>query len=230
MKRLVERHKRHPAARYRGKHLARHHRDVHLRAGAVLGARGLVRRRSRDARHARASISASRCRSSTHMGASGVVAAVAASRGDIGLVPAAGGSGAWWTALEGDDAPKIIARLPFVERADHPAGLPVFGIARPEPGRARDRRRDLERACLRLGPGGGARARSINGSDRSAGPRLRRRGAARLGAAGAHRRARRSCWLRPARRCARRLSSAAMRGVIRSPPKAPGRPAADVTP
>jgi len=68
-----------------------------------------------------------------HMGANGVVAAIAASRGDIGLVPAAGASGAWWTALEGEDAPKIIARLPFVERADHPAGLPVFGIARPNP-------------------------------------------------------------------------------------------------
>src|SRR5438105_7106730 len=39
----------------------------------------------------------------THMGASGVVAAVAASRGDIGLVPATGGSTAWWTALEGHD-------------------------------------------------------------------------------------------------------------------------------
>ena len=69
----------------------------------------------------------------THMGAAGVVAAVAASRGDLGLVPAAGASGAWWTALEGDDAPKIIARLPFVERADHPAGLQVFAIARPNP-------------------------------------------------------------------------------------------------
>src|ERR671926_1838638 len=45
----------------------------------------------------------------THMGASGVVAAVAASRGDIGLVPATGGNTAWWTALEGEDAPKIIA-------------------------------------------------------------------------------------------------------------------------
>ena len=44
MRRLVERHQGHPAARYRGKHLARHHRDVHLRAGAVLGACGLVRR------------------------------------------------------------------------------------------------------------------------------------------------------------------------------------------
>src|SRR2546429_4309823 len=68
-----------------------------------------------------------------HVGASGVVAAVAASRGDLGLVPAAGAAGAWWSALEGDDAPKIIARLPFVERADHPAGLPVFAIARPHP-------------------------------------------------------------------------------------------------
>src|SRR5947199_8154916 len=69
----------------------------------------------------------------THMGASGVGAAVAAWRGDLGLVPAASAAGAWWSALEGDNGPKIIARLPFVERADHPAGLPVFGIARPNP-------------------------------------------------------------------------------------------------
>jgi chorismate mutase len=66
-----------------------------------------------------------------HIGASGVAAAVAASRGDLGLVPAANASSAWWAALEDADAPKIIARLPFVERADHPAGLQVFGIARP---------------------------------------------------------------------------------------------------
>jgi chorismate mutase len=70
----------------------------------------------------------------THMGASGVVAAVAKSQGDLGLVPATAipGAGTWWTALEGN-APKIIARLPFLERADHPAGLPVFAIARPHP-------------------------------------------------------------------------------------------------
>ena len=37
---------------------------------------------------------------------------------------------AWWTALEFDAAPKIIARLPFVERADHPAALPVFVVSR----------------------------------------------------------------------------------------------------
>jgi chorismate mutase len=70
----------------------------------------------------------------THIGAAGVVAAVAASQGDLGLVPASAVTGAapWWTALEGD-GPKIIARLPFVERPDHPAALPVFAIARPNP-------------------------------------------------------------------------------------------------
>src|SRR3954453_15466220 len=69
----------------------------------------------------------------THMGAGGVVAAVAASRGDLGLVPAASAAGAWSSGLEGDNGPKIIARLPFVERADHPAGFPVFAFARPNP-------------------------------------------------------------------------------------------------
>jgi chorismate mutase len=65
-----------------------------------------------------------------HMGAAGVVAAVSDSRGDLGLVPAGGGASAWWSALEFDSAPKIIARLPFVERADHPAAMPVFVISR----------------------------------------------------------------------------------------------------
>jgi chorismate mutase len=69
----------------------------------------------------------------SHIGAGGVVAAVAASRGDIGLVPAVTATNPWWAELEADNAPKIIARLPFVERADHPAALPVFGIARPNP-------------------------------------------------------------------------------------------------
>jgi hypothetical protein len=39
-------------------------------------------------------------------------------------------AGAWWSALEFDAAPKIIARLPFVERADHPAAVPVFVLSR----------------------------------------------------------------------------------------------------
>ncbi len=70
-----------------------------------------------------------------HMGAAGVVAAVSESKGDLGLVPAfaAPHSGAWWTALEFESAPKIIARLPFIDRADHPAALPVFVVSRVAP-------------------------------------------------------------------------------------------------
>jgi chorismate mutase len=70
-----------------------------------------------------------------HMGAAGVVAAVSESKGDLGLVPAlaVASSGAWWSALEFDTAPKIIARLPFVDRDDHPADLPVFVISRVAP-------------------------------------------------------------------------------------------------
>jgi chorismate mutase len=97
----------------------------------------------------------------THIGASDVVSAVAASRGDIGLVPAAGGGSAWWTALEGDDAPKIIARLPFVERADHPAGLPVFGIARPNPDAIVP---DVEIWSIRVSGWGPTVARSLDSS------------------------------------------------------------------
>ena len=68
-----------------------------------------------------------------HMGARGVIEAVEASKGDLGLLPVAPytRSDPWWTALEGADRLKVIARLPFVERADHPAGLPVFVVAHP---------------------------------------------------------------------------------------------------
>jgi chorismate mutase len=67
-----------------------------------------------------------------HMGASSVVAAITESKGDLGLIPAfaTAGSGPWWTALEFAAAPKIIARLPFVERANHPAAMPVFVVSR----------------------------------------------------------------------------------------------------
>ncbi len=70
-----------------------------------------------------------------HMGASSVVEAVTESKGDLGLVPAfaIAGAGPWWAALELETAPKIIARLPFVERADHPAALPVFVVSRAAP-------------------------------------------------------------------------------------------------
>jgi len=66
-----------------------------------------------------------------HVGAAGVVEAVSESKGDLGLVPAfATTHGAWWTALEFASAPKIIARLPFLDRSDHPAPLNVFVVSR----------------------------------------------------------------------------------------------------
>lgn len=70
-----------------------------------------------------------------HLGAASVVEAVSESKGDLGLVPAfaVAGVSAWWNALEFDTAPKIIARLPFIDRADHPAALPVFVISRAAP-------------------------------------------------------------------------------------------------
>jgi chorismate mutase len=65
-----------------------------------------------------------------HFNPSAAVEAVAKSKGDLALVSAVASRTAWWTALEADGAPKIIARLPFVERADHPAALPVFVVSR----------------------------------------------------------------------------------------------------
>jgi chorismate mutase len=67
-----------------------------------------------------------------HAGAASVVAAVSTSKGDLGLVPAfaIAGAGPWWAALEFDAAPKIIARLPFVERPNHPAAMPVYVVSR----------------------------------------------------------------------------------------------------
>ncbi|MGH6799886.1 MAG: chorismate mutase [Methylocella sp.] len=68
-----------------------------------------------------------------HQGATRVIEAVARSCGDLGMVRAEKDlpAGPWWRGLAAPDAPKIIARLPFVERPDHPAGMPVFVIAQP---------------------------------------------------------------------------------------------------
>ena len=76
-----------------------------------------------------------------HVSAEDVIAAVAHSQGDLGMFalnsdPA---GGAWWEKLASPEAPKIIARLPFVKRPSHPAGAPVFVIAKPlADGAARD--------------------------------------------------------------------------------------------
>lgn len=66
----------------------------------------------------------------SHFSASAAVEAVARSKGDLALVSAASNRTPWWIALEAGGTPKIIARLPFVERTDHPAALPVFVVSR----------------------------------------------------------------------------------------------------
>ncbi len=75
----------------------------------------------------------------SHFSAPAAVEAVAKSKGDLALVSAISSRTPWWIALEADSAPKIIARLPFVERADHPAALPVFVVSRVSVGAGRGR-------------------------------------------------------------------------------------------
>jgi hypothetical protein len=76
----------------------------------------------------------------SHLSVGGVISAVAESKGDLGLFALGGGeSGPWWEKLTPQHAPKVIARLPFVERPDHPAGMPAFVISKPlADGTARD--------------------------------------------------------------------------------------------
>jgi chorismate mutase len=68
-----------------------------------------------------------------HPSAAAVIAAVAGLRGDLGVfrLDQGASAGAWWRALVGAQNPKVIARLPFIERPDHPAGTPVFVVAKP---------------------------------------------------------------------------------------------------
>lgn len=84
-----------------------------------------------------------------HHGPRAVIRAVAAASGDLGLlrVTSGAGDGAWWTDLVGDEAPKVIARVPFVERPDHPAGIPLYVVARPL---AEAAARDVELFAVRL--------------------------------------------------------------------------------
>jgi chorismate mutase len=66
----------------------------------------------------------------SHFSATAAVEAVAKSKGDLALVSATSSRTPWWIELEAKGTPKIIARLPFVQRADHPAALPVFVVSR----------------------------------------------------------------------------------------------------
>lgn len=73
-----------------------------------------------------------------HPTCAAVIEAVAASRGDLGIFRFAprgartsGSARAWWAGLVGDGRPKVIARLPFIERPAHPAGTPIFVVSNP---------------------------------------------------------------------------------------------------
>ena len=68
-----------------------------------------------------------------HEDARAVIRTVAESAGDLGIfrMDLGASAGVWWRDLIGPDQPKIIARLPFIERPDHPAGTPVYCIAKP---------------------------------------------------------------------------------------------------
>jgi len=65
-----------------------------------------------------------------HFSAQAAVEALATRKSDLALVSAISSRTPWWIELEAEGAPKIIARLPFLERADHPAALPVFLVSR----------------------------------------------------------------------------------------------------
>jgi chorismate mutase-like protein len=64
--------------------------------------------------------------------ASAVVARVGASGRDLGLVAVKQQrAGAWWRGLVGENAPRIMALLPFIRMPERPAALPAFVVSPP---------------------------------------------------------------------------------------------------
>ncbi len=62
--------------------------------------------------------------------AEAAIARVAASGTDIAVL-AAGAGGRWWDAVAGPKAPKVFAKLPFIETPARPASLPAYVIGPP---------------------------------------------------------------------------------------------------
>ncbi len=58
------------------------------------------------------------------------VARVAASRQDIAVISAQA-DGRWWSGLTGAKAPKVFAKLPFIEIPDRPADFPAYVVGPP---------------------------------------------------------------------------------------------------
>jgi chorismate mutase-like protein len=63
--------------------------------------------------------------------ASAVVARVAATGRDLGLIAVEQKGGAWWRGLVGEKAPRIMALLPFIRLPGRPAPLPAFVVSPP---------------------------------------------------------------------------------------------------
>jgi chorismate mutase/prephenate dehydratase len=55
------------------------------------------------------------------------VARVASSSQDLAII-AADTDGRWWSGLTGTDAPKVFAKLPFIEIPDRPADFPAYVV------------------------------------------------------------------------------------------------------
>lgn len=60
-----------------------------------------------------------------------VVARVAASGRDLGLIAVEQNGGNWWRGLAGEKAPRIMALLPFIRVPGRPAALPAFVVSPP---------------------------------------------------------------------------------------------------
>jgi chorismate mutase len=66
-----------------------------------------------------------------HDSGEAVIAAVAKSQGDLGLIGLGKAKTAWWEALGKPNQPVIMARLPFLIYAGRPAATPAVVIAKP---------------------------------------------------------------------------------------------------
>ena len=55
---------------------------------------------------------------------------ISGTRSQIAII-AADSDGAWWRGLCGEDAPKVLARLPFIAMEGRPAGLPCYVVGPP---------------------------------------------------------------------------------------------------
>jgi hypothetical protein len=59
------------------------------------------------------------------------IAEVARTRAHIAVVSASGAMDRWWETLAGPNAPKIFAKLPFIDIPNRPADLPAYVIGPP---------------------------------------------------------------------------------------------------